>query len=386
MSVHPVQLEMYRTSIPMRRFEHAAAGRDVAEAVIVRVQFSDGGSGWGETLPREYVTGETIDTVVADISETVWPAAVRADFGDARAALEAIPRAGGGGRCLNAAACAIELACVDWLLGRRGDGALAELAGGRTPTPTIDARVGGVLGAADPARTARRLRLMRWLGLRDFKLKLGLGDDVDEENLRLVERRIGRAVAAGRCTFRVDVNGAWDADTTAERAAALKRLGVCVIEQPATCAAGELAAIARRCELPLMADESLLTDRDAAEMREEPRRLWWNIRISKNGGLTRAMALAATAAECGATVAVGCMVGESSILSAAQRRLLQVAGGVRFVEGNYGRFLLTDDLTVRSLRFGYGGRLKPPAAPGLGVTVDASKLARYAAPIRTLRA
>jgi len=386
MSIHPVQLDLYRTAIPMRSVEHAAASRDVAEAVVVRVGFPGGGSGWGETLPRDYVTGETIETVAADIEETIWPAAVGADFDDARAAVAAIPTADGGGRCLNAAACAIELACVDWLLRRRGDGALAELAGGRLPRPTIDARVSGVLGARDPARTARHLRLMRWLGLRDFKLKLGLGRDVDEENLRVVAKRIGTAVAAGRCTLRVDVNGAWDAETTVEQAAALKRLGVCAIEQPIYGCASELADLARRCELPLMADESLLTDRDAAALRDRPRDLWWNIRISKNGGLTRAIALAGMAAECGATVTVGCMVGESSILSAAQRRLLQVAAGVRFVEGNYGRFLLSDDLTVRSLRFGHGGRLKVRAGRGLGVTVDASKLARHATPIKTLRA
>lgn len=227
---------------------------------------------------------------------------------------------------------------------------------------------------------------MRWFGLRDFKLKLGLGDDVDEENLRVVARAIGKAVAAGRCTLRVDVNGAWDADTTADRAAALKRLGVCVIEQPVYCPAAELADLARRCDLPLMADESLLTDRDAECLRDEPRRIWWNIRISKNGGLTRAMALADMAAQAGVNVVVGCMVGETSILSAAQRRLLQTAGGVRFVEGNYGRFLLADDVTVRSLRFGYGGRLKAPAGPGLGATVDPSKLARHATKIGTLEA
>ena len=52
---------------------------------------------------------------------------------------------------------------------------------------------------------------MRWFGLRDFKLKLGLGQDVDAANLAVVERRIGRAARAGRCTLRVDGNGQWSA-------------------------------------------------------------------------------------------------------------------------------------------------------------------------------
>jgi len=386
MSIRPVQLDLVRTAIPMRGFEHAAASRDVAEAIVVRVAFSDGTSGWGETLPRPYVTGETLETVPADLEETLWPALREADFQDVGRALAGIPVEGPAGRCLNAAACAVDLACADGLLRRRGLAALADLAAGRPPTPRIAARVSGVLGSGDPRRTARRLRQMRWFGLRDFKLKLGLGRDVDEENLRVVGKAIGKAVAAGRCTLRVDVNGGWDLDTTPERVAALKPLGVCAVEQPVFCAAAALADLARRCELPLLADESLLTDRDARCLLAEPHRVWWNVRLSKNGGLTRAAALTRLAAQAGVTVVVGCMVGESSLLSAAQRRLLQVAGAVRFVEGNYGRFLLKDDLTVRSLRFGYGGRLTVPAAPGLGATVAPAKLAAYGTAVRVLRA
>jgi glucarate dehydratase len=80
------------------------------------------------------------------------------------------------------------------------------------------------------------------------------------------------------------------------------------------------------------------------------------------------------------------MVGESGLLSAAQCRLLQSAPeAVRFVEGNYGRWLLADDLTRPSPRFGYGGRLRAPSGPGLGVTVDAGKLARYGRLVASLR-
>ena len=386
MSTQLTQLEIYRTAIGMRSFEHAAASRDVAEAVVVRAVFSDGSAGWGETLPRQYVTGETMETVPADIERVIWPAVGGADFSDAAAAIARIPVAAADGRCLNAAACAVELACVDRLLGEVGPGMLATLAGGRPPADRIEPRVSGVLGSADPAKTAKRLRLMRWYGLRDFKLKLGFGEAADEENLRLVHRRIGKAIAGGKCTLRVDVNGGWDAESVPRRVAGLKPWGVCVVEQPVFCGAEELVELARRCELPLMADESLLTESDAKQLLAEPQRIWWSVRISKNGGLSRAAKLAAMAAEAGVRVTVGCMVGESGILSFAQRRLLQIAEGVRFVEGNYGRFLLADDLTVKSPRFGYGGRLKTVSGRRLGLPVDMAKLARYGRLVKTLRA
>lgn len=281
-----------------------------------------------------------------------------------------------------------------------------------TPEPG-PIRVTGVLGSANPARTLKRLMLMRLFGLRDFKLKLGFGDDIDRENLRLVHRRIARAVAAGRCSLRVDVNGGWDAASTPSRVAELVQYGVCVVEQPVFCPMAELVDLAGRCKLPLMADESLLTIEDgkvgtpphfrncsdsrglddscviptsaslpATSGNEEASplspRIWWNIRISKNGGIGPCRRLAAMAAGAGIPFTVGAMVGESGILSAAQRFLLSGIPGPRFVEGNYGRFLLADDITRPSPRFGYGGRLRPLGGRGLGVRVDPRKLAKYA--------
>ena len=362
MIAKPTRLDVYRTAIPMRSFEHAAASRELAEAIAVRLELSDGSVGWGETLPRDYVTGETLQSVPQDLERTIWPACAGTSF-DREESLSQIPSSDAAGRCINATRCAFELAVMD-----------ATSAGGRE---AISSRVSGVLGSADPARTSRRLRFMRLMGLRDFKLKLGMGDDVDAENLRLVHRRLGKALAAGRCTLRVDVNGAWSASAAPDRVAELKRYGVCAVEQPTRCRAEEFVELARKCELPLLADESLVTRADAETLLAEPRRVWWNIRISKNGGLSPATAMARLATRHGVTVVVGCMVGESSILSAAQRRLLQCVPPPRFVEGNYGRFLLADDLTRKSLRFGYGGRLKPLRGRGLGVNVSQDKVEKY---------
>ena len=374
----PVRLDIYRTSIPTRGFEHATAARDVAEAVVVCAEYSDGKIGWGETLPRTYVTGETLDSVVEDISEILWPIFLdRTPTG--RMSDEPLTNRAPDGRLISAAACALDLAELDR---QRPDAPVSDA----PPARRIGARVSGVLGSTDPARTAKRLRLMRWYGLRDFKLKLGLGDDVDDENLLVVSQRIGKAVSRGKCTLRVDVNGGWDADSTPQRIDALCGEGVCVVEQPVYCGAGELAELARRCRLPLMADESLLTADDAQALLGDADRVWWNIRISKNGGLRRALRLAELAADRGVAFTIGCMVGESGILSAAQRRLLQQAPAARFVEGNYGRWLLADDLTTFSPRFGYGGRLKALDGVGLGVWVDPGKLLRYGEPVRSLHA
>ena len=352
----PTEMHVYRTAIPMRRFEHAAASRELAEAIVVRLVWADGTEGWGETLPRKYVTGETLESVIEDLHEIIFPA--MRDGAD-------IPLTDTDGRCMTAAVCAVDIA--------RHDAAANEQSAGK-----IDPRVSGVLGAADPAKTARKLKHMRIFGLRDFKLKLGFGAEVDRENLTVANRKLARGVKAGKLTLRVDVNGGWSPEETPERIAELRQYGVCVVEQPTYCPAGQLVKLAEQCSLPLMADESLVTRSDAEMLQQAGDRIWWNIRLSKNGGITAAGELAVLACANEIPFVAGCMVGESSILSAAQRRFLSAAGrSARFVEGNYGRFLLADDLTVKSLRFGYGGRLKTLRGGGLGVKVSPDKLARY---------
>jgi hypothetical protein len=80
------------------------------------------------------------------------------------------------------------------------------------------------------------------------------------------------------------------------------------------------------------------------------------------------------------------MVGESSVLSAAQRRLLQAGPEPAFVEGNFGRFLLAADIARPSLRFRWGGRLKARAGRSLGVSVRPESLDELGELMATTRA
>ena len=94
---------------------------------------------------------------------------------------------------------------------------------------------------------------------------------------------------------------------------------------------------------------------------------WWKIWLP-------ALRLAAFARRHGGLVQLGCMVGETSILSAAGWRFLQMTPGVTFAEGCFGSFLLRGDVASRPLRFGFGGRGVTLSPVGLGVDVAADRL------------
>jgi hypothetical protein len=85
-------------------------------------------------------------------------------------------------------------------------------------------------------------------------------------------------------------------------------------------------------------------------------------------------------------VQLGCLVGETSILSAAGLAFLEACPRVRFVEGAFARFLLRADVARRPIRFAFGGRARARPGVGWAIDVDTEALSRLAtAPPRTLQ-
>ena len=379
MTPRPKSLEVWTYQIPMRiRFEHAAAGRQTSTGILVRLELDDGEVGWGEGIPRDYVTGETCESAI-EIIRRQYAARLLTDAPLAAAPIE------DGGVVHNAAWCACELAYLD-ALGKSRDTRVADMLGGQLgfKPGRILRRVSAILSAGSVEKVRRSLRMMRLLAFRDYKLKVGRDADHDEACLAECQRQLGRGLkrkrGPTRRTLRVDANGAWDLEEAVRRAATLARYGVIAVEQPL--AKGDEAALAdlrRRTSVPIMLDESLLTIDGAERLVRGGQVDFFNIRISKNGGLIQSLRLAKLAHRSGVDFQLGCMVGETGVLTAAGRIFLELVGrGVRFSEGSYGRFLLRSDMTRERLSFGYGGFVRAMTGPGLGVHVQMSKVRRMA--------
>lgn len=370
----PAKLDIFQTTLPMRGFRHAAARRDCAEAIVVRLVTQRGREGWGETLPRDYVTGETLETVAADLERIFWPMLVETVRPDnAAKALADLPTTDGE-RVITAARCAAELAATmafDVQPDAQPEGAAP--------------RVSGVLGAGDPAKMLRKLKWMRRFGLRHFKLKLGIDDETDRAALSAVHEALGPDLAEGKASLRVDANMGWLFKDVPAKVAELAEYGVLAVEQPCRVTLGRFVDLAEECVLPLIADESLRTVAAAEVLLGAEGKIWPNVRISKCGGLGPARRIAQLAAAEDIPWVLGCMVGESGLLSTAQRTLLASAPPPAMVEGNYGPFLLKDDLVQPSPRFGYGGRLLPGRAI-YQARPNVRKVKRYGRCVATLRA
>lgn len=385
MSNRLLGLELFHLRLPFRgSFTHAAAQRSATDTVVVAALLADGTIGFGEGLPREYVTGETIDSVLYNVNDTLASKLTDLEpksFTELLERLDLLPFTNEQGNIINSARCCVELALLDAygkyfgndlssLIGWLGDASFAR------PTGTRPLRVSGVLDGSDKSQLSKRLRMMRLYGLRDFKLKVGSEQDI--ENLEMITRRLGRGLSNGRFTLRVDANGAWDIDQAVSMSRQLLDFGVCCLEEPlASNDRSHWPMLANLAELPLMADESLVSLDDAHYLSENDIVDYFNIRISKNGGLLPALRLAALAAKRSKQFQLGAMVGETGILAAAGAKFLQLMPTTSFTEICYSTFLLQADIVRPSVRFGWAGRLPKLSDIGLGVHVRRERILQF---------
>jgi muconate cycloisomerase len=333
-----------------------------------------GTEGFGEGVPRPYVTGETVPGVLDHLGRVLWPALVDRELvclrseADLYALDAAIPgREVAGWIADGASRAALELAIVDCAL-RRQKWSLGRLLKPRRHRLVYS----GVIPEASTEETRRRARQMKLVGLGQIKVKLGGGDDV--ERVRAVRETVGPEVS-----LRVDANGAWTPARALAVLRAIAPFAIAAVEQPlGRGPIDDLRRLKDASPIPIMVDESLVTLADAEALIAGRAADYFNVRVSKHGGLARSLEIARWAGEVGIGVQIGCHVGETAILSAAGRHLAAALDEVLFVEGSYGSLLLAEDVTAEAVRFGHGGVAPVLTGPGLGIRVLEERLRRLA--------
>jgi L-alanine-DL-glutamate epimerase-like enolase superfamily enzyme len=390
--VRIVGLRLHRVAVPLKKVvKHASFERSASENLVVRVELADGSVGYGEGVPRSYVTGETVDTAFELLSAHDWAAQIGdpGDFGEVVRRLEALripenesdPR----GMAGNAAHCALELAVLDAFGRRFGEpmGRAVELSTAEglerhaTPRPV---RYSGAITAESTYGEWKTAVKMRLYGFHQVKVKVGTQGQDDPRRLKALRWILGR-----RMDIRIDANEAWPASELVERVEPLRRFGPTALEQPVPHAQVDaLAELRPRLGIPVMLDESLCGFPDAQAAIARRTADLFNVRISKCGGILASLRIIALARRSGLGVQLGCHPGETALLSAAGRHLASRVAGLLYVEGSYDRHILGANLTLQDLTFHYGGWARPLDGPGLGVQVDPAALEAMTVEIREI--
>jgi muconate cycloisomerase len=378
--MHIVELEARHVRIALRRkVTHASHVRTDTDNVVVRCKLSDGSVGHGEGVPRDYVTGETLDSAIALLKDSGLARQLGAgveNFAQAvqladRLMLASVP---GDGRNIagNAARCAVELAVLD-AFGRAYGEPLTRVT--ELVAPDLyrfrdEVRYSGVIGNPRGWKKRAYPFVYRLAGFKQVKVKVGIEGQNDVTRLKLMRRWLGRAM-----DVRIDANEAWAPAEAAARIRELEPFGVTSVEQPVrhedvAC----LVEVRERVKTPIMLDESLCGAVDAERAVQGGWCDLFNLRLSKCGGFIPSLRLAQFAKRSGLGYQLGCQVGETAILSAAGRHFATSVADLRYVEGSYDRHLVWEALGIDDLTFRRNGTAPALVGSGLGFRLDPARL------------
>jgi L-alanine-DL-glutamate epimerase-like enolase superfamily enzyme len=335
----PTTLRLHAFDLPLRHtFRISREAMDVQPTLIVELE-RDGQRGYGEATSNAYY-GFTIERMQADLLALQADLAAHERSEPAELWSWAQPRLKDDPFAL----CALDQAAHDLWGKLRGEPVwkLWGLSIDRVPLSNY------TIGIDTPEVMEAKLR--EFADWPIFKIKLGTPRDLEiVRHLRSVTSAI----------FRVDANCGWTAEETIRNSAALKELGVEFIEQPLPDAArGQMPAVRQASSLPIIADESCITEADVIRCAGQFDGI--NIKLVKCGGLTPARRMIEQARKLGLKIMVGCMT-ESTIGISAIAQLLPL---LDYVDMD-GAVLLAKDIAsgVRLER----GRCLYPTLPGHGV-------------------
>jgi len=381
MRIH--RLTAFQIPIALKKpVRHASHERRENETLILRCVMDNGSCGWGEGLPRPYVTGESIDSVWRHLEQTDFTPLRDATFSsvaDASLAIDDFRFADVAAdpgidvrECFgNSVRCALELAILDAACHADqislGDFILQHPAAISFAKPCDAVFYSGAVTSMTPRGQWISALRMKLFAFRQVKIKVGADGISDIDLLRRVRRIVGRNV-----DLRLDANEAWHCDEVASKISPLMPFLPTSLEQPVPHreVAG-LRQVRSEINIPIMLDESLCCREDAARAIAGEMCDLFNIRLSKCGGISRSLELVAFARQHDIGYQLGCQVGETGILSAAGRHFACNVPDIRYLEGSFDRFLVRESLTEQNLTFRYGG--KGTRLHGYGLSIDVNE-------------
>ena len=219
--------EVLNISIPFKKsFEHSLAVHNQVNSVILIVETERGVIGYGECIPRKYVTGETTGSVMKQLNEIILPQLLGKEFlsmGQLKDWLLEFNQHFGLGERDLCVQCVVDLALVDAFCKETGKN-VADYLG---PLQKRLIYYSAVVSAGNTQKVFKTLLKYKAMMINQVKLKVGTDHGQDLFNLMMVRKILGV-----NAEIRVDADAMWDLNETLIKLKDFARYGVISIEQP----------------------------------------------------------------------------------------------------------------------------------------------------------
>ncbi len=335
--------------------------------VVVRVHTDGGLVGLGEATLAPRWSGETSLGSVAIIEGLIAPVLVGEDptqITRLRQKVEATIR-------LNPfTKAAVEMALWD-LSGKAVGVPVYQLLGGKVRE---EMPIRMVVGSIEVTNAVNLAKTFLDSGAKCLKVKVGLEPAQDLERVRAI-----RELAGPDIPISVDANCGWTVPQAAQMLQRLRPFGILFAEQPiSTGDPSELAALRRRTDIPIMADESAFTAGDVWRLTAQRAADIISVYPGKNGGIQATVECVHAAKAAGLPCAMGSNL-ELGIGTAAMLHLgaaLPTIASERYPGDFIGPLYHEADLLKTPLDIGPAAA-RVPQGPGLGVELDEDQLEHY---------
>ncbi|HSC71190.1 MAG TPA: dipeptide epimerase, partial [Candidatus Methylomirabilis sp.] len=288
-------MRMYRLDIPLRDvFTIASMSLSRAQNLLVELQTNEGISGWGEASSLRAIVGETQLINIAAAKELKHLV-----VGKHPLAVESLMRQLDRHLPHNTTLkSAVDMALFD-IAAKVSGVPLYRFLGGEKREIETDL----TMGIGDANEAGDKALAIRSMGFRMIKVKLGLSFQDDVKRLKNIRKAVGPDPI-----IRIDANQGWDRVAAVRNLKAFEEFDVQFCEQP--CRASDLQGmryVSRQSSIPVMADESLFSVQDALTIIRQDAAPYFNIKLSKSGGIVNARKIAHVAEAGHRPCMLGCM-------------------------------------------------------------------------------